>query len=429
MNLSNNKGFTIVELLVSIAVFSIIFTSLMVAFSQQQRQFIFTQEAVNVDQLGRNALDLIATEIRNAGARQAKSYSIRFINGGSPDCDGVTDQDGSKLSPPDCIEIYTWDKTNGFSLVGPDKTEDFPSTAADITVVTTGSPLRILMPQKWQDALLLDASAIQSDDETYLIGFWSRLVLCDPTGLITCSDGPEQCAECGAILKVDDIINTNTLEFNNDGSPTGAININSVIEQNFKAKVEDFADFPDFISNFFIPRISSLSSEMTIVKYRRFSVDTANMELLMATDPSTPVSSFPIAGGVNSPGIVDMQFVFNLQNTDGSTTKVGVPNVSSTPQIEFADFTDPTLADSSAQGSGLDISRIKDTKTVQIYLVVRSRLKPKLMSGSFAPSKDLPVIGDRLLIRTDDSTLGEGFIYKIFTTTVFLRNLSREDIG
>jgi len=414
MNLSNNKGFTIVELLVSIAIFSIIFSALMFAFIQQQRQFMLTQEAVNVDQLGRNALDLIATEIRNAGARQAKSYSIRFINGGSPDCDGVTDQDESKLSPPDCIEIYTWDKTRGFSLVGTDKTEDFPSTAADITVVTTGSPMRITMPQKWQDA-----SLIQSD-ETNLIGFWSRLVLCDPTGLITCSDGPEQCAECGAILKVDNIINTNTLEFND---------IDSVIEQNFKAKVSDYTDLDDFISNFFIPRISSLSSEMTIVRYRRFSVDTANLELEMATDPTTPVSSFPIAGGANSPGIVDMQFVFNLQDTDGSTTKIGVPNDLSSPPKAFTDFTDPTLADSSAQGSGLNISRIKDTKTVQIYLVVRSRLKPKLMSGSFAPSKNLPEIGDRLLIRTDDPTLGEGFIYKVFTTTVYLRNLSREDIG
>ncbi len=136
MNLSNNKGFTIVELLVSIAVFSIIFSALMLAFSQQQRQFTFTQEAVNVDQLGRNALDLIATEIRNAGARQAKSNSIRFINGGSPDCNGVTDQDGSILSSPDCIEIYTWDKTRGFSL-NADDSEDFPSVAADITVVTT----------------------------------------------------------------------------------------------------------------------------------------------------------------------------------------------------------------------------------------------------------------------------------------------------
>jgi len=417
MNLSNNKGFTIVELLVSIAIFSIIFSALMFAFIQQQRQFILTQEAVNVDQLGRNALDLIATEIRNAGARQAKTYSIRFINGGSPDCDGVTDLDGDKLSPPDCIEIYTWDKTRGFFLET-DNSEQFPSTAADITVVTTGSTLRITMPQKWQDASLLDASAIQSGEN--LIGFWSRLVLCDPTGLITCSDGPQLCAECGAILKVDNIIDTNTYEFND---------INSIIEQNFKAKVSDFADLDDFISNFFIPRISSLSSEMTIVKYRRFSVDTANMELLMATDPSTPVSSFPIAGGANSPGIVDMQFVFNLQDTDGGTTKVGVPNVSSTPQIEFADFTDPTLADSSAQGSGLNISRIKDTKTVQIYLVVRSRLKPKLMSGSFVPSKDLPEIGDRLLIRTDNPALGEGFIYKVFTTTVYLRNLSREDIG
>jgi len=413
MNLSNNKGFTIVELLVSIAIFSIIFGAMMLAFSQQQRQFTFTQEAVNVDQLGRNALDLIATEIRNAGARQSKNNSIRFVNGGSPDCNGVTDQDGSILSPPDCIEIYTWDKTRGFSL-NADDSEDFPSVAADITVVTTDSPLRITIPQRWFDKTLIQS------DETNLIGFWSRIVLCDPTGLITCSDDPVQCANCGAILKVDNIINTNTLEFND---------INSIIEQNFKAKVEDFADLDDFISNFFIPRISSLSSEMTIVKYRRFSVDTANLELLMATDPSTPVSSFAIAGGANSPGIVDMQFVFNLQDTDGSTTKIGVPNDLSSPPKAFTDFTDPTLADSSAQGSGLNISRIKDTKTVQIYLVVRSRLKPQLMSGSFPPPKNLPEIGDRLLIRTDDPSLGEGFIYKVFTTTVYMRNLSREDIG
>jgi len=124
-----------------------------------------------------------------------------------------------------------------------------------------------------------------------------------------------------------------------------------------------------------------------------------------------------------------MQFVFNLQDTDGSTTKIGVPNDLSSPPKAFTDFTDPTLADSSAQGSGLNIRRIKDTKTVQIYLVVRSRLKPKLMSGSFPPPKNLPEIGDRLLIRTDDPSLGEGFIYKVFTTTVYMRNLSREDIG
>lgn len=413
MKSTNNIGFTIIELLISIAIFSVIFTSLMLAFTQQQRQFILTQEAVNVDQTGRNALDLIATEIRNAGARQAKNNSIKFINGGSPDCGGVTDQDGTKLSPPDCIEMYTWDKTRGFSLDPTTKEELYPSIPGDITTISS-NPLQILIPNEWKDN-----SLIQSD-ETNLIGFWSRVVLCDPTGLINCSDNPEQCTECGAILKVDDIINTTTMEFND---------IDSVIVQNFKPKVSDFSDLNDFIGNFFISKISAIASEMTIVKYRRFSVDTVNNELEMATDPSTPVSSFPIAGGPNSPAIIDMQFVFNLLGTDGSTTKVGVPNVVATPQIEFADFTDTTLADSSAQGSGPDISRIKDTKTVQIYLVVRSRLKPKLISGSFAPSKDLFEIGDRTFIETSDASLGEGFIYKVFTTTVYLRNLSREEIG
>jgi len=159
---------------------------------------------------------------------------------------------------------------------------------------------------------------------------------------------------------------------------------------------------------------------MTIVKYSQFSVDQTTRSLLFTADPTVAASI--IAGGENSPGIVDLQFDFNLQNLDGTTTKVGVP----TDANAFNDFTDPSLVES---GSGPNISRIKDTTTVQIYLVVRSRLKPQLMSGKPPPSKNLPEIGDRLLIRTDDPTLGEGFIYKIFTTTVYLRNLSREEIG
>jgi hypothetical protein len=51
------------------------------------------------------------------------------------------------------------------------------------------------------------------------------------------------------------------------------------------------------------------------------------------------------------------------------------------------------------------------------------------MSGNAPPPKNLPQIGDRSLISTSEDSLGEGYIYKIFTTTVYLRNLSREEVG
>ncbi len=399
----NEKGFTLVELLISIGVFSVIFTSLMLAFMQQQRQFTTTQEAVNVDQTGRTTLDFIASQLRNAGARQAKNYSVRFINGGSPNCTGVTTQPESVDSEPDCVQIYTWDKIRGFT-VDASGNEDYPSTAAKIAIISN-DPFRIQIPQKWSDASLIESG------EPHLIGFLSRSVLCSPNGIV-CVDNPEQCTECGAILRVDsdDVLSSNTvLEFDDE---------DAILEQNFQDS--DFANLNSFLANFFIPRIASLASEMTIVQYRQFSVDRTTRSLLYTTDPT--VAPSVIAGGENSPGIVDLQFVFNLQNPDGTTSKVGVPSGTNA----FNDFTDPSLVES---GSGPHVSRVKDTSTVQIYLVVRSRLKPQLMSGGPPPVKQLPGIGDRSQIFTSNTFFGEGYIYRIFTTTVYLRNLSREEVG
>jgi prepilin-type N-terminal cleavage/methylation domain-containing protein len=403
-NKLGDQGYTLIELLIASGIFAIIITAMMLAFQQQQRQFTFTQEAVNVDQTGRAALDFIAGEMRNAGARQAKSYSVKFINGGSPNCTGVTTQPETINSEPDCIQIYSWDKIRGFTVDGSGN-EDYPSVAGDITIITS-DPLRVAIPQKWSDADLIESG------DTHLIGFWTRSALCDPTGIINCDENPEQCTQCGAILRVDadDVLSSGTvLEFDDE---------DAILEQNFQGS--EFADLDSFLANFFIQRIATLPSEMTIVKYSQFSVNQSERSLLFTADPTVAPSI--IAGGENSPGIVDLQFVFNLQNPDGTTSKVGV----STDTNAFNDFTDPSLVES---GSGPHISRIKDASTVQIYLVVRSRLKPQLMSGRAAPAKNLPVIGDRMQISTSDSSLGEGYIYKIFTTTVYLRNLSREELG
>ncbi len=135
-----------------------------------------------------------------------------------------------------------------------------------------------------------------------------------------------------------------------------------------------------------------------------------------------------IAGGDDNSGIVDMQFVFNLFNPDttfaalGETVKVGVPlDETNNEYPHFGDFT---------SGGGGDLTgREKNIRSIGIYIVIRSRLKPQLMSGNRLPVQTLSQVGDVTQRDTDHTSLGEGFLYKVFTTTVYARNFGREDFG
>ncbi len=88
--MKNSYGYTIIELLVAVAILSIVFTALVTILMHQQRQFNLTSQGVDVDQTGRIALDFIATEIRNSGARQGKTVAFDFVNGGSGSIHFVT---------------------------------------------------------------------------------------------------------------------------------------------------------------------------------------------------------------------------------------------------------------------------------------------------------------------------------------------------
>jgi hypothetical protein len=58
---------------------------------------------------------------------------------------------------------------------------------------------------------------------------------------------------------------------------------------------------------------------MTIVISKTLRVDLADNELLLQQNNGQVL---PIAGGVNAPGIVDFQLIFNLQDSNGDY-KVG----------------------------------------------------------------------------------------------------------
>jgi len=409
--MKNNKGFTMVELLVSVAMLALVFTGLVTVLIQQQRQFNLTSQGVDIDQTGRTALDFIATEIRNAGARQGKSVAFQFVNGGSefdPLCSDTTTQTDQD-SPPDCLTLFTWDITDGLIVDSTGTT--FTSTAENVDATIVSSVLSIDV-DSW-----LDSNLIESGD---LIGFWSRGSLCNAVDPATCLNNPESCTECAAILKIESL-NTVTRR-------ATVSNLSSILAQNFRLELTDFSDISDFTSNYLIPQISKLASEMTIVQAKTFSVrgDKALVMQENGAGSFEAIAGGEISGDQIGAGIVDLQFVFNLQDSDGGITRVGMSD--DEDERQFTDFT-IVSSDTSLSFNGDMRGREKDTRTVEIYLVVRSRLKPQLISGKRIPVQTLDAMGDVTSRPTSHSSLGEGFIYKVFNTVVYLRNLGREEFG
>ena len=402
------RGFTMVELMIAVSILAIIITGMTIALQQQQRQFRLTKEAVDVDQTARATLDFLASEIRNAGARQGKTFAIQFFNGGSEGaepCTEDTDDSASVDSPPDCLTIYTWDITRGQDGA------DMPSIV-DSVRVNQNSPLQLLLPVNWFDGNILIGES--DEDSEVLLGIRSRIAVCNPDSAVNCLLEPERCTECAVILRaaVDGSTKTATVD-----------SLDDIIVHNFP--VESFSGVSEFVNGVtvngldygLIPTISNKASEMTIVDAKTIRIDPVNKSLLLSRNGG---DEQPIVGGPNSPGIVDLQLVFNLQDSSGRLSKVGVP-------LSAADGLYPDFSAAALSG------REQDIRSVEIYIVVKSKMKPRKMTGGDF-TQSIPAIGD-VLERTVDSPSSatnepeEGYTYRILSTTVYMRNHSREEFG
>ena len=399
-----------VELMISVSVLALIITGMTVALHQQQKQFRMTKEAVDADQTARTALDFLASEIRNAGARQGKTFAIRFVNGGSGannPCTENTDDAGSLDSPPDCITIYTWDITRG-------QEGGYLPSVPGLIQVMQNEPLVLLLPGEWfPDGGSVIIGETEEDAEV-LLGFRSRTALCNPDDTVNCNLDPSRCTECSVIIRaeVDGSSKTATID-----------SVDNIVEHNLP--VATFSGVSDFVNGVavngvnygFLQTFASMPSEMTLVGAKTLSVDLGNKALLLEQNGG---EARPIAGGPDAPGIADFQIVFNLQDANGGMTKVGVPR--SELNGTFPDFQDSTL-----------LGREQDIRSVEIYLVVKSKAKPRTMQGGEV-RQTIPAIGD-VLERTVESPSGvtnepeEGFMYRLLSTTVYMRNHAREEFG
>jgi prepilin-type N-terminal cleavage/methylation domain-containing protein len=406
----NNRGFTMIELMIAVSILAIIIAGMTIALQQQQRQFKMTKEAVDTDQTARAVLDYLATEIRNAGSRQGKTFAVQFFNGGSDGnnpCTVDTNKQGSANSPPDCVTLYSWDISRGQNGT------NLPSVPGLIEVAQN-NPLQLRLPPQWFDEdtnMLIGETA---EDTDILLGLRSRTAICNPDSTVNCSLEPERCTECSLILRA-----------SVDGS-TKTATIDSL--EDIKAHnlpVSNFSGFSEFVNGTAVNGVnygvlatfSSLPSEMTIVTSKTLRVDLADNELLLQQNNGQVL---PIAGGVNAPGIVDFQLVFNLQDSNGGITKVGVPLAANNGMY-------PDFAAAALNG------REQDIRSVEIYIVVKSKIKPQKMQGG-QYTQTLPAIADVLertvaVPSTTTAEPEEGYTYRIISTTVYMRNHSREEFG
>ena len=399
-----------IELMIAVSMLAVIIAGMTIALQQQQRQFGQTKEEVDIDQTARATLDYLATEIKNAGARQGKTFAVQFVNGGSAGdtpCTADTNKAGSANSPPDCITLYTWDITRG------QEGEYLPSVAG-IVEVAQSNPLQLRLPPQWFDedtGMLIGEAAANPE---ILLGLRSRTALCSPDSNVNCNLEPERCTECSVILQasVNDSTKTATIDSLQD------IKVHNL-------PVSNFSGFSDFVNgttvngvNYgILPTFSSVPSELTIVTSKTLRVDLADNELLMQQNGG---QAMPVAGGINAPGIVDLQLVFNLQDSNGRVTKVGVPLAANNGM--YPDFSATALN-----------GREQDIRSVEIYLVVKSKMKPQKIQGGLH-SETIPAMGD-VLQRTVSSPSNttnepeEGYSYRILSTIVYMPNHSREEFG
>jgi len=466
-SLFRNNGFTIIEMLLATAILAFVVAGMTVALQQQQRQAKFTGETVDVDQTARTLLDFISTEIRNAGARQGKNISIQLVNGGSiadeaTRCtvDAADSLTGTKDSPPDCITLTTWDIARGI-------TND-PTNPANNTLnkkpskVEQPEPPRLVagsivldLPESWFDQGEFIGGTIGETNKA-LIGFRSKSNLCHPNEEINCLENLERCTQCAMIFEadIDSALEQATIT-----------SIDDIIEENLPVTfntLDDIINGVDFDTADADPTLYGLihsitlqPSDLSIVKTKTLRLNPENREIQLSEDGEEFVT---IAGGESGdlgalevPGIVDLQFVFHLQDPDGRTSRVGICNNGDcNNQIDriFDDFSEDIVIIDDYYGAGggdtddlrCCAGREQDIRAIEIFLVVKSKGKPRKLSGNFFKQNIRPFadVGQRIAPNPDgsDDTLQSdlkepenGFVYRIFSTTVYMRNLSTENYG
>jgi len=117
---NRENGFSLIELLVALAIFLIILAAITNAFITQRKTYDVQEQVTEMTQGARSAMDMLSTEIRQAGYNPANITNFVGIPYSASQLQLLADLRGDSVSSPpdgDTLDpneniIYTYDSTN-----------------------------------------------------------------------------------------------------------------------------------------------------------------------------------------------------------------------------------------------------------------------------------------------------------------------------
>ncbi len=94
-DLRSSAGFSLVELMISVAVFGLVTAQLLVVFSNQKRVFSSNERALDLQEQARLTLDLISFDTRMGGFMVPRWSAVSSVDGGDDDADRFCVSDAS----------------------------------------------------------------------------------------------------------------------------------------------------------------------------------------------------------------------------------------------------------------------------------------------------------------------------------------------
>jgi prepilin-type N-terminal cleavage/methylation domain-containing protein len=90
-----NEGFSLIELMVAVAVLGVVTAQLFIVFSNQKRVYMSNERVLDVQEQARLTLDLISFDTRMAGFMVTRWAAVSSVDGGTTDADRLCVSDAS----------------------------------------------------------------------------------------------------------------------------------------------------------------------------------------------------------------------------------------------------------------------------------------------------------------------------------------------
>lgn len=116
----NRNGFTLVELMIVVALSGVVLSAIYSLFQTQQRSYIIQEDVSEMQQEIRSAMEIMSRELRNAGHDPQKSSGAGFLAASPYSVQFSMDltDDGSTSGPNEVVEYELSDSSNGIANVG-----------------------------------------------------------------------------------------------------------------------------------------------------------------------------------------------------------------------------------------------------------------------------------------------------------------------